>query len=149
MGLQHADSRLRSGYLEGYGAPADMNGWWVRHHSLVSPSEFIFELTCDEALGLWESPVWGLWQNAPIYGHAGGRKWIVWLPLSSLSPPPSPSALPTVSASPLRPPLWPHVVCVVSNKEEISASLWPAYRGHREIYGVCLLRRGSFQHWPS
>lgn len=33
---------------------------------------------------------------------------------------------------------------VASNKEEILVPLWPAHRGHREIYGVCLSRRECF-----
>lgn len=53
-------------------------------------------------------------------------------------------AIATLSDSPLRSPLWLHVGSVVSNKEEILVPFWPAHRGHREIYGVCLFRRGCF-----
>ena len=45
-------------------------------------------------------------------------------------------AIPCVSDSPLRSPLWVHVVSVVSNKEEILVPSWPAHRGHRGIYEV-------------
>lgn len=55
---------------------------------------------------------------------------------------------PAVSHSPLRYPLWLHVVSVVSNKEEILVPSWPAHRGHREIYGVCLLHSGCFWTEP-
>lgn len=58
------------------------------------------------------------------------------------------SAIPHVSDSPLRSPLWLHVVSVVSNKEEILVPSWPAHRGHREIYGVCLPHRECFWSEP-
>lgn len=57
-------------------------------------------------------------------------------------------AISRVSDSPLRSPLWLHVVSVVSNKEEILVPSWPAHRGHRKIYGVCLLHRGCFWTEP-
>lgn len=65
---------------------------------------------------------------------------------SQLSEPHAFPVIPHVSHSPLRSPLWLHVVSAVSNKEEILVPSWPAHRGHRKIYGVCLLHTGCF--WP-
>lgn len=59
------------------------------------------------------------------------------------------SASPHVSDSPLRSPLWLHAVSVVSNKEEILVPSWPAHRGHREIYWVCLPHRECFWTEPN
>ncbi len=85
MGLRHADSKLRSGYVEGYGTSADMNCLRGCDHLLLLPLKFISKLTCDEAWRVCESLLWELWGKAPIYGRAGWKKWIVWLPLSSRS----------------------------------------------------------------
>lgn len=83
--FKHAGSKLRSGYVEGYGVSADMNCLRGCDHLLYLPLKFISKLTCDEARRVCESLVWELWGNAPVHGRAGWTKWIVWLPLSSQS----------------------------------------------------------------
>lgn len=147
MGLQHADSKLRSGYVEGYGTSADMNRPRGCDHLLHLPLKFISNLTCDEAWGVCESLVWELWGNAPIYGQ-GRLGEMDCVTTSQLSEQRAFTAVLRVSDSPLRSLLWLHVVSVVSNKEEILVPSWPAHRGHREIYGVCLLYRGCFWTEP-
>lgn len=62
-------------------------------HLLHIPLKFISKLTCDEARRVCEPLVEELWANAAIYGHAGWKKWTVWLHLctqSSMLPPPVP-----------------------------------------------------------
>lgn len=137
MGLQCAASKLRSGYVEGlwhhstYESPA-------RVRSFVT-SSFKVHLPVD----LWcsmESAEDGQCESygqapPPICGQAVYQNTTV-CTLSLL--------FAHVSDSPPRSPLWLHVVSVVSNKEEILVPLWPAHRGHREIYGVCLPHRECF-----
>lgn len=56
MGLRSADSKLRSGYVEGYGTSAVMNCLRGRDHLLHLPLKFIFKLTCEKAQRVFKSP---------------------------------------------------------------------------------------------
>lgn len=132
MGLQYADSKLRSGYLEGYSTSADMKCQTGCHHLLHLSPKFMSKLTCDEAWGVWEC-------YEEMLQHADQSvEGMDCVTTSQLSEQHAPA---TISDWPLRSPLWLHGL---SNKEEILVASWPAHRGHRIIYGVCLLHRGCF-----
>lgn len=143
MGLQHTDSKLRSGYVEGYGTSEDMNCLRGCDHLLHLPLKFISKLTCDEAWRVCESLVWELWGKC-TNTWTSTLEEMDCVTTSQLSEQHAFPAIPRFSDSPLRSLLWRHVVSVVSNKEEILVPSWPAHRGHRKIYGVCLLHRGCF-----
>jgi len=142
MGLRHADSKLRSGNVEGYGT-------FSRYELPERPRPFVTPSFSSSSPGwpvrigstgggVCESPAWDRY----TWTKQGGTD-PVWRPhLSPLGA--ASTASPRVSGSPLSTLLWPRVVSVVSNKEEILVPSWPAHRGHRRIYGVCLLYWGCF-----
>lgn len=55
-GLQSADSKLRSGCVEGYGTSAVMNCLRGSDHLLHLALKFIFKLTCEKEQGVLKSP---------------------------------------------------------------------------------------------
>lgn len=72
MGLQSADSKLRSGYVEGYGTSAVMNCLRGCDHLLHLPLKFIFKLTCEKAQREFLSRCGGeLWATVAIRGRRG------------------------------------------------------------------------------
>lgn len=81
MGLQQAESKLRSGYVEGYGVSADMKCLRDCNHLLHLSLKFIFKFTCDEAV---EVGMRVTRKCTNISRRASWKKWIVWLPLKSL-----------------------------------------------------------------
>lgn len=70
MGLQSADSKLRSGYVVGYGTSAVMNCLRGCDHLLHLPLKFIFKLTCEKA-EFFSRHSGELWTTAPIRGRRG------------------------------------------------------------------------------
>lgn len=66
MGLQSADSKLRSGYVVGYGTSAVMNCLRGRDHLLHLPLKFIFEVTCEKAQSFWVATVESYGATVPI-----------------------------------------------------------------------------------
>lgn len=68
MGLQSADSKLRSGYVVGYGTSAVMNCLRGCDHLLHLPLKFIFELTCEKAQSFWVATVESYERLRPYVG---------------------------------------------------------------------------------
>lgn len=127
MGLQHAVSKLRSGYVEGYGTSANMNCPSDCDHLLQLPLKFIFKLTCEEVWRVCEPLVY-----EQIHQHMDmqdGRNGLcatraAWFPCLS-----------TCFRFTFEVPFI--TVCSFP-------SSWPAHRDHREIYGESIPHRQLF-----
>lgn len=131
MGLQSADSKLRSGYVEGYGTSAVMNCLRGCDHLLHLPLKFIFKLTCEKAQRLFDSTLWRVMSDCV-------QTWAARLLFCSQH---AFSSLRGFSDLPLRSVLLLHLVSAVSNKEKISVSSWPANRAAINLGSVFCSQR--------
>lgn len=80
MVFQSADSKLRSGYVEGYGTSAVMNCPRACDHLLHLPLKFIFKLTCEKAQRVFKLPLSRVMSDC-------AHTWAAGLLLSTLSLP--------------------------------------------------------------
>lgn len=128
MGLQNTGSKLRSGYVEGYGTSPDMNCLSCCDHLLYVPLKFISKVD------LWWSTgslrVAKSYEEVLQFTDKSGLQEMDCVTNSQVSEQHAFLDVSSVSNSPQRCPLW---LCVVSNKEEILVPSWPAHRGHRKF----------------
>lgn len=127
MGLQSADSKLRSGYVEGYGASAVMNCLRCCDHLLHLPLKLIFKLTCEKARRVFAPPPSRVVSDCP-------RTW-------AAGPLPLPLSLLFEAFQIYRWGLFYRYTLFLQFliKEEISVSSWPANSRAIEKFMECVL----------